>query len=72
MGTERGLSDRLIQIITALVGLIQTIVIAWCWSISTDVKSNTQRITRIEGKVDNMAPSLEEVRLDVKKLLARR
>lgn len=71
MGEERRKSDLLIKAILFLLGILQTIITAWCYRVSAQTESNATRITTMEERVSGIKSTLEEVKQDVKILVRR-
>lgn len=61
----------MVKLILFLLGLLQTIITAWCFTMSTKVDAATTDIASLQANYSNMRPILEEVRIDVKKLLSK-
>lgn len=73
MNEERrsGKADLYVKGILFLLGILQTIMTGWCYSISNKVEDTSRRTYTLEEKVYNIKDTLNEVRSDVKKLLIR-
>ena len=69
---NRRSGDFLLKLILFLFGILQTIITAWAYNISSKVDAGNNRILTLEANYGNMKPVLEEVRSDVKRLLVRK